>query len=110
MDQDVFGSILDVKSAMLERESHSVSVIRQELNCAQNLLESTLKLSGIPAGEFETGGALQAAMRFETAQIVRLEKLEKTILEIQERLDAAEESLRKALGEKRAVERLSRGL
>ena len=106
MNDSDFRVILDVKSAMLARDSYGVSLIREELHAAKKQvarIEDGLK-SG--ADDFDTGDMLRAAVRFEAAQKERLADLRLAIGEIEGRLSVAEEKLKTALGEKRAVERL----
>jgi len=106
MNGNVLASILDVKSAILERDSHGVAVILNEVASVERMIESVEANLSAPADGLDTGGALKAALLFESAQAARLLKLRKKRVEVKARLHAAEEKLATALGEKRAVERL----
>lgn len=107
MSPDVLRSILDLKSAMMERQSHAVAQIRQELSAREQLAATIEQSIGEGTDAAESGASLQVAIRFKAAQAVRLDRVRYSIREAQQHLDAEQEKLRMALAEKRAVERLT---
>ncbi len=107
MTPEVLRSILDLKSAMMERQSNTVAKVRRELEARENLILALERSIGEVHSGLECGADLQASVRFKSAQSQRLGKVRQSVAEVTGRLHAEQEKLRRALAEKRAVERLS---
>jgi len=106
MNGDVLRSLLDVKTAMLDKQSQAVAAIRHEVEQLEKTkAEIEAALGALPDG-MESGASLQAWTKWRLAEGQRLERLRQIMAETHTRLGDAEEGLKLALGEKRAIERL----
>jgi hypothetical protein len=106
MTPETLAQILRIKTALLDQKSHALA----EVNRRRAITEAgiaALEASVTATPDANDGiGSLHAALRWQAAQHERLKATRNTLPAIDRDILAAEEEVKLALGEKRAIERL----
>lgn len=106
MNRETMQSILEVKTVLLDQHSREVADIRRELE-TQTELGAQIQKSLSASGEsVECVATIQASLKWKQSQADRLSTLLKEIEALTRDLHAAEEDLKFALAEKRAIKHL----
>ena len=107
MKRETIQTILEIKTVLLEQQSQSVADIRAELKALEEMRATIRDSLAVVADAGDCVANMQASQKWRSAQADRLTSLSESITAVTERLHTAEEDLKLALAEERAIKHLN---
>jgi len=106
MNRETLTEILRIKSALLDRQCHTLAEVNQRRNAAEAEVEALEAAASGAAPAGEDFAEMQAMIRWQAAQRERAIRARAHLQDMADEIKAAETAVKEALGEKRAIERL----